>query len=267
MTTARYLFREGRVPLLVGMPHVGLGIPDDIASTMTDHALTRADTDWHVDMLYDFLDDLGASTLAATQSRYVIDLNRAPDGADLYPGRDSTELCPTSSFHHVPLYRKGREPDAAEIARRIEAYWRPYHVKLAAELARLKAEFGIALLWDAHSIRSTVPRFFDGVLPDFNLGTAGGASCGEDLAARVFAVAEASKDYGAVRDGRFKGGYVTRTYGRPADGIHAIQLELSQRTYMDEAPPYAFREDLAARARPALRAMLAAMLGDKVSRE
>lgn len=260
MTATSYIFREGRVPLLVGMPHVGPGIPDDIAATMTDHALTRADTDWHVDMLYDFLDELGASTIAATQSRYVIDLNRPPDGADLYPGRDSTELCPTSSFHHVPLYRQDQEPDAAEIARRIETYWRPYHAKLSTELARLKAEFGIALLWDAHSIRSTVPRLFDGVLPDFNLGTAGGASCGGGLAARVFAVAEALNEYSAVRDDRFKGGYVTRTYGRPDDGIHAIQLELSQRTYMDEAPPYRFRRDLAAEVRPVLRRMLEAML-------
>lgn len=260
MTTANYLFREGRAPLLVSMPHVGLDIPDEIAGTMTDHALTRADTDWHVDALYDFLDEIGASTIAAVQSRYVIDLNRAPDGADLYPGQDTTELCPTTSFHHVPLYRKDSEPDTAEITRRIEAYWRPYHAKLAAELARLKAEFGFALLWDAHSIRSAVPRFFDGVLPDFNLGTAAGASCDEDLAARVFAVADEANDYSAVRDGRFKGGYITRTYGRPDAGFHAIQLELSQRTYMDEAPPYPFRDDLAARVRPVLRRMLDAML-------
>ena len=255
-----FLFRAGRTPLLVGMPHVGTHVPADIAENLTAHALTVPDTDWHVDRLYDFLDDLGASAIAATHSRYVVDLNRAPDGADLYPGRDTTELCPTMDFHRQPLYRDGRRPDGAGIASRVSAYWQPYHTALAAELERLKAIYGVALLWDAHSIASEVPRFFEGRLPDFNIGTNGGASCDPSLARRVTAVAEAARSYSAVLDGRFKGGYITRHYGRPDDGVHAIQLELSQRTYMEEGPPFAFRDDLAGAVRPVLQAMLDAVL-------
>lgn len=259
-TMAPLLFREGRVPLLVSMPHVGLHIPEDIAGRMTGLALTRGDTDWHVDRLYDFIDALGASVVAATHSRYVVDLNRPPDGASLYPGQATTGLCPTTTFDGEPLYEDGAEPDEAEVARRVAGYWKPYHEQLAAELARLKAAHGHALLWDAHSIRSVVPRLFEGRLPDLNIGTAGGASCDPDVAGRVVAAAESARDYGAVLNGRFTGGYITRQYGRPGDGVHAIQLELSQRTYMDEDPPYRFRDDLAARVRPALRVMLESML-------
>ena len=255
-----FRFREGRAPLLVGMPHVGTHIPDEIAADLTDHALTVPDTDWHLDLLYDFLDEIGASVIAATHSRYVIDLNRAPDGSDLYPGRDTTELCPTTSFHYRPLHRQGRQPDAAAIARRVELYWRPYHERLAAELDRLKGLHGYALLWDAHSIVSQAPRFFEGRLADLNIGTAGGASCDPALARRIMEAAAGAQGYSAVLDGRFKGGYVTRHYGRPADGVHAVQLEQSQRSYMDEAPPFAFREDLAEQVRPVLRTMLEAAL-------
>ncbi len=258
MEVAPFLFRAGRIPLLVSMPHVGTHIPADIAAVLTDEALAVPDTDWHVDRLYDFLDDLGASVIAATHSRYVVDLNRAPDGADLYPGRHTTELCPTTGFFRQPLYRDGRLPDDAEIARRVDAYWQPYHTALAAELERLRSLHGLALLWDAHSIASEVPRFFEGRLPDLNLGTNGGASCDPALAARVMTVAEAAQGYSAVLDGRFKGGYITRHYGRPDDGIHALQLELSQRTYMEEGAPFTFREELADQVRPVLRAMLEA---------
>ena len=255
-----FLFREGSGPLLVSMPHVGLHIPDDIAAGMTDLALTLSDTDWHIDRLYDFLDDLGASAIAATHSRYVVDLNRPPDGASLYPGKATTELCPTVTFDGEPLYRDGVTPDETETVRRVTHYWKPYHDKLEAELARLKAAHGYALLWDAHSIRSLVPRLFEGRLPDLNIGTANGESCDPDLAGRVLQAAESAQTYGAVLNGRFKGGYITRRYGRPGEGIHAIQLELSQRTYMEEPPPFAFREDLAGRVRPVIRSMLEAML-------
>jgi N-formylglutamate deformylase len=255
-----FLFREGSGPLLVSMPHVGLHIPDGIAAGMTGLALTLSDTDWHIDRLYDFLDDLGASIVTATHSRYVVDLNRPPDGASLYPGQATTGLCPTDTFDGEPLYKDGATPDDAAIARRVEDYWKPYHERLKAELQRLKAAPGYALLWDAHSIRSTVPRLFDGRLPDFNIGTAGGASCDPERARRVVAAAESAHDYGTVVNGRFKGGYITRQYGRPDDGTHAIQLELSQRTYMDEVAPFTFRDDLALAVRPALRSMLDAML-------
>ena len=253
---APFAFRAGRAPLLVSMPHTGTHIPDALARRMTPVALTVPDTDWHLERLYDFLDALGASVLVATHSRYVVDLNRPPDNANLYPGQDTTGLCPVDTFHRQPIYAPGEAPDAAEIAARVAQYWNPYHDKLAEELARLKSQHGRALLWDAHSIFSVVPRFFAGTLPDFNLGTADGRSCASGVGEALLAIAARAGAYRAVLNGRFKGGYITRRYGRPADGVHALQLELSEATYMDETAPFRFRDDLAARVRPHLRAMV-----------
>jgi len=254
---------EGTTPLLVSMPHVGLYIPPDIETGMTAASDPRADTDWHIDRLYDFAAGLGASTIAATHSRYVIDLNRRPDGAVLYAGADNTELCPTSTFDRLPLYPDGGMPDDSEVARRIAAYWRPYHDHVTAELHRLKTRFGHALLFDAHSIRSQVPRFFDGRLPDLNLGTRDGTTAEPTLveALETTLVRTAGPcGYTWIRDGRFKGGYITAQYGRPEESVQAVQMELSQITYMDEGPPFAFREDLATGIRPVLKALLETML-------
>ncbi|WP_366553157.1 N-formylglutamate deformylase [Aquibaculum sediminis] len=255
-----FRFKAGPAPLLVSMPHVGTHVPDEIAARLTADALTLSDTDWHVDRLYDFLDELGASVLTATHSRYVIDLNRHPEGRPLYPGASNTELCPTSSFANAPLYRPGQAPDESEVAERRQLYWQPYHDRLAACLAALQAEHGRVLLWDAHSICSRVPRFFEGQLPDLNIGSGGGVTVAPSV---IDAVAEAAQDpeYNHVLDGRFKGGYITRHYGNPEQGVHAVQLELSWATYMDEAPPFAFRDDLAAGIRPVLRRMVEAGLG------
>jgi N-formylglutamate deformylase len=250
-----YRYRPGRSALLVSIPHAGTQVPPAVAARMTEAARALPDTDWHVDRLYDFLEDLDASVLAATQSRFVIDLNRAPDGAPLYPGASNTELCPTTTFDELPVYRTGQEPDEAEIETRRTQVWRPYHERLQAELDAIKARHGIALLWDAHSIRSRVPRFFEGRLPDLNFGSGGGVSADPALLGRLAEVARTS-GYTQAVDGRFKGGYITRAYGRPDEGVHAVQLELSQVIYMDEAPPYGFREDLAAGLRPVLRQLL-----------
>lgn len=258
METFRY--RTGRTPLLVSMPHVGTHIPDALAARMTDAALEVPDTDWHLERLYDFLDELGASLLVATHSRYVVDLNRPPDDANLYPGQDTTGLAPLDTFAREPVYRDGMAPDETEVAQRIGQYWRPYHERLAGALEALRARHGYALLWDAHSIASEVPRFFAGRLPDFNVGTAGGTSCPPGIESSVADVARRAPGYTSALNGRFKGGYITRAYGRPAEGIHAVQLELSERTYMDERAPFAFREELAQRVRPELRRMLEAIL-------
>ena len=255
-----YRFRAGTAPLLVSMPHVGTYVPPALAARMTDAALFLPDTDWHLERLYDFLDALGASVLVATHSRYVVDLNRPPDNANLYPGQDTTGLVPLDTFAREPVYRDGAQPTDAEIAARVELHWQPYHAQLQRELDRLRAAHGYALLWDAHSIASEVPRFFPGRLPDLNLGTAGGVACVPAIETAVAAVARAAPAYSAVLNGRFKGGYITRRYGRPAVGVHAIQLEVAEITYMDEAPPYRFDEVRAARLRPHLRAMLEAML-------
>lgn len=235
-------------------------MPEQIERRLTPEARILADTDWHVDRLYDFASAMGAGVIAATHSRYVIDLNRPPDGTVLYPGADNTELCPTTSFAREPLYGPGDAPDGGEIEHRIESYWRPYHHKLTAEVDRLRAQHGVALLFDAHSIRSEVPRFFEGALADFNLGTAAGESADGTLAGRLLAVCANASAYGSVLNGRFSGGYITRRHGKPENAVHAVQLELSQATYMDEEPPFGYRPDLANAVRPVLRTLFAEML-------
>ena len=248
-----FKFRAGRTPLLVSMPHTGTHVPAEIKKHFTAAALALPDTDWHLEKLYDFLAEMGASVLVATHSRYVVDLNRPPDNANLYPGQDTTPLVPIDTFHKKPLYRGGREPGESEIAARVELYWKPYHARLAGELARLKEKYDYALLWDAHSILSQVPRFFAGTLTELNLGTADGRSCGPGIGEGLM---QKVSGYGAVLNGRFKGGYITRTYGDPAHDVHAVQLELSEATYMEEAAPFRFKNSLAAKLRPQLRALI-----------
>jgi N-formylglutamate deformylase len=250
---APFKLRAGRTPLLVSMPHTGTYIPEPLMARLTRAAQALPDTDWHLEKLYDFLEELGASVLVATHSRYVVDLNRPPDNANLYPGQDTTPLVPVDTFHKQPLYRKGKEPDESEIAERVATYWKPYHGELGEELARLKEKYDYALLWDAHSILSKVPRFFPGTLPSLNLGTADGRSCGPGIGEGLM---KKVSGYGAVLNGRFKGGYITRTYGDPAKDVHAVQLELSEATYMNESAPFRFVSSLANRLRPQLRALI-----------
>jgi N-formylglutamate deformylase len=240
----------GSIGMLISMPHNGQLIPDSIASNMTLAGHQVPDTDWYMDKLYDFAQDLGISIIKPKYSRYVIDLNRNIDGINLYPGANSTELCPTTAFDLSPLYLTGQEPDEGEIQRRIDGYWQPYHQALKNTLAEMKARYGKVVLLDAHSILSKVPRFFEGQLPDFNFGSANGESCSAELINKV-AQLDLSP-YSTVVNGRFKGGYITRGYGRPADNIHAVQLELSQHTYMDE-PSDQYNEEKAAKVKEKLQ--------------
>lgn len=253
------LFR-GTAPLLVSMPHVGTWIPDALKPLYVPRALAVEDTDWHLHRLYNFLGELGASVLVPAVSRYVIDLNRPPDDAPMYPGASNTELCPTRFFTGDALYLAGAQPDAAEKRRRREAYWQPYHDALQAELARLKAAHGFALLWDAHSIRSEIPWLFEGRLPDLNIGTANGAAAHASITAALAAVCDHATGVSSVVNGRFKGGYITRHYGRPAEHVHAVQLEKCQSLYMQEASPFAYDETRAAAIQPVLRRMVSAAL-------
>lgn len=255
-----FRFQPGETPVLLSIPHVGTALPDDLKPRLTDAALDVPDTDWNLDRLYHFAPALGVGFLKATWSRYAIDLNRDPAGTALYAGADNTELCPLSDFDRRPLYRPGQEPDAEEVQRRIALYWRPYHEKLWAELQAIRDRFGVAVLFDAHSIRSQAPRFFTGRLPDFNMGTADGTTASPSLVNRLMTALTADEIHTSVLNGRFKGGYITRTYGRPQEGIHAVQLELSQITYMDEDAPFRFREDRAATVRPSLQRLVTGLV-------
>ncbi|MES2296498.1 MAG: N-formylglutamate deformylase [Pseudomonadota bacterium] len=252
-----FQFKAGSIPLLVSMPHVGTDIPDDIAARLAPHARTLADTDWHLVRLYDFLGQMGASTLSARWSRYVIDLNRPPENTNLYPGQDTTGLCPIDTFGSAALYLPGQQPDEAQVRERLERYWRPYHNQLRAELERLLAIHGRVVLWDAHSIASKVPRFFEGKLPDLNFGTADGASCAPQMQDAIVEVARAQDQFTVAVNGRFKGGHITRFYGKPASNVHAIQLEMCQCVYMDETAPFAYRPDLAGQ----VQGLLAGVVG------
>jgi len=224
---------RGEAPLIVSIPHAGTEIPDDLVGDV--HSLDRAryDADLYIDRLYAFATELGATIVRTTISRTVIDMNRDPSGASLYPGQATTDLCPLTTFDGEPLWREGRAPNAAEIARRRGMYFEPYHTALEAEIARLRRLHSNIVLYEAHSIRSYVPRLFDGELAQFNIGTNSGKACAPELTHAVEKACGPSQ----VTDGRFKGGWTTRHYGRPESGVHAIQMELAMRGYIDEVAP------------------------------
>ncbi|MHB8447082.1 MAG: N-formylglutamate deformylase [Rudaea sp.] len=251
-----YILHRGTSPLFVSLPHDGTALPEDLAARMTPAAQRVPDTDWHVSRLYAFARELGASIIVPKFSRYVVDLNRPPDDVSLYPGQNTTGLCPIVQFSGEKIYLTGQEPTPVEIAQRVEKYWRPYHDALTAEIARIKSAHGRVVLWEGHSIRSVVPFLFDGRLPDFNLGTANGVSCSANLQRHFIGVLEAQRDYSFVVNGRFKGGYITRHYGDPKNGVDAVQLELVQRNYMDE-DSFAYDETKASHVQAVIRQLLA----------
>jgi len=252
-------YHKGRLPLLISMPHAGLNLTPAVREGLVDQARSLPDTDWHIPRLYDFALEMGASVVAGEYSRFVIDLNRPADDKPLYAGA-TTGLYPATLFAGEPLFKAGEEPDAATRAIYLEQVWQPYHDTLGNELARLREQFGYALLWDAHSIRSWLPYLFDGRLPNFNLGAFKGARCDPLLAERLQGVSAEAEGYSHVLNGRFKGGHITRHYGDPQNHVHAVQLELAQCTYMNETEPFAYREDLARPTREVLGRLLSAAL-------
>jgi N-formylglutamate deformylase len=255
-----YDFHRGTTPLLISIPHSGTEVPEALAQRFTVVGRGLPDTDWYVHLLYDFARDLGASIIRANYSRYVVDLNRSPDSASLYVGVQTSPVCPTETFGGSFIYMAGHEPDDREIAARLDQYWRPYHDRIARELADLRAAHGKALLWDAHSIASEVPGLFAGVLPEFNLGTRDGASCPRAVSDALLQVVVRDGEFGAVLDGRWKGGYITDHYGKPANGVYAVQLELAQRAYMNEAPEHVWDAQRAARAQTLISRLLSKYL-------
>ncbi|WP_051609399.1 N-formylglutamate deformylase [Fodinicurvata fenggangensis] len=236
---------RGSSPVVLAFPHSGTEVPAEIFARLNERGQQLADTDWHVDRLYSGLLP-NATQVMARFHRYVIDANRPPSGESLYPGQATTGLVPDIDFDGNPIWRDGEAPGDAEIAARREAFHKPYHEALTAELERLRAEHGFAVLYDCHSIRAWVPRLFEGRLPDFNIGTNQGASCAPILEQRVTEVCAAAEDYSHVLNGRFRGGWTTRHYGRPEEGLHAIQMELAQAAYLQaEEPPFAYDADKA----------------------
>jgi formiminoglutamase len=225
--------RRGEAPLVVSLPHTGTEIPAEFESRLVSPWLARKDADWWIDRLYDFAADLGATVVHTAISRTVIDVNRDPSGASLYPGQATTELCPTTTFDGEPLYRVGGEPDVAEISERRTRFFEPYHAALRSEIERLRAKHDRIVVYDCHSIRSVIPRLFEGTLPNFNIGTNSGASCNPALTSMIEAICGETA-FSRVANGRFKGGYITRSLGRPEAGVHAVQMELACRGYMQE---------------------------------
>ena len=255
-----FTLEPGTRPLLISMPHCGTALPDTVREQLVPRAWATEDTDWHMPVLYNFAKSIGASVLIPHYARYVIDLNRPSDDTPMYPGASNTELCPTRFFTGEDLYREGCTPTAHEKTQRLDTYWRPYHDALRTELNRLHARHGRALLWDAHSIRSEIPWLFDGRLPDLNVGTANGQAADPAIADAVMRVCEKFPQFSHVLNGRFKGGYITRHYGQPSTGIHALQLEMCQSLYMREAAPYDYLPDVAAKVIPTLEQMVEAAL-------
>lgn len=249
---------RGDSPVILGLPHTGTWLPDSVFARLNGVGQALADTDWHIQELYAGLLP-GATTVRATFHRYLLDANRGPDDASLYPGQNTTGLCPVTDFDGLPIWRDGEAPGPDEIAERTEAYHAPYHRMLAAEIERVRARHGVAILYDCHSIRSRIPFLFDGVLPDLNVGTADGTSCAPEVEAAVLAQCRDS-GFSYVSNGRFKGGWTTRHYGRPRQGVHALQMELAQSTYLAaEAPPWRYDPRRAERLRPCLSGILATL--------
>lgn len=248
---------QGSSPVILGLPHTGTHVPEAIRARLNEQGQLLTDTDWHVHRLYDGLLD-GVTTVRATFHRYVIDANRDPSGESLYPGQNTTTLVPLTDFDNRPIWREGEEPTEQDVRHRVDAFHRPYHAALEAEIARVKALHGVAILYDCHSIRSHCPFLFEGQLPDFNIGTNHGKTCAPEIETATADICAAADGYSSVLNGRFVGGWTTRHYGRPQHGEHAIQMELAQATHLkSEAVPFDYSEQKAARLRPHLKAILA----------
>lgn len=259
MTTNIVSVSRGTSPLILSMPHPGTGVPPEVAAALNQRGRLVEDTDWHMRELYGFTERFQPTIVEALLSRFVIDLNRDPSGVSLYPGQATTELVPTTTFDGAPIWQT--PPDSEEIERRKGAYFQPYHRALAAEIERVKTEHGYCVLWDCHSIKSVVPRLFPGTLPTLNLGTNSGASCAPGVEAAAI-TAMAGQPFTQIANGRFKGGWITRHYGRPSEHVHALQMEIAFSAYLtDEAAPWAFDVPKAALLQDALAAIIEAALG------
>ncbi len=247
--------KQGDSPLILAQPHGGTYIPDNLMARLTPLGKGLNDTDWHISQLYDSL-TADVTIVAAQYHRYIIDANRDPSGISLYPGQNTTTLCPLTDFDGKDLWQKGQTPSEDEIADRTAIYHQPYHQALQSEIDRVKAKHGYAILYDCHSIRSNIPFLFEGTLPVFSIGSNLGATCAPQIEQAVLDICKSARNYDHVINGRFKGGWTTRHYGQPKNHVHAIQMELAQRCYMSETPPWAYRSDISRQIRPHLKDIL-----------
>tara|TARA_R110002049_G_scaffold175316_3_gene342624 strand:- start:2182 stop:2991 length:810 start_codon:yes stop_codon:yes gene_type:complete len=256
-----FKLKRGKSKLLVSMPHVGTQLPEWLIPRMSQESMSLPDTDWYLEELYDFLQDIDVTVISANYSRYVVDLNRSADDMSLYPGSNVTGLCPTDTFDGNSIYEHEAKLDAIEVKSRLDKFWYPYHDALASEIARIKAIHSNVIVWEAHSIRSEVPRFFDGELPHLNIGTADGTTCQHEIIEKIMDVIKTNGDYSWVENGRFKGGFITRHYAQPSLGINTMQLEIAMRSYMDESSlSPKFDNDKATSLRGLLKAMMQSIL-------
>lgn len=248
--------KQGSSPVIIGLPHTGTNVPDDIWARLNDNGRILADTDWHIHKLYDGLLE-NATTVRATFHRYCIDANRDPEGVSLYPGQNTTTLIPTTDFDGLAIWKEGEEPNSDDIQDRLSRFHKPYHDAFAAEIERVKNIHGIAIVYDCHSIRSHIPFLFEGTLPDFNIGTDMGKTCAAEIEAIAVDVTSKASGYSSILNGRFKGGWTTRYYGQPQNRVHAIQMELAQKTHLtSESLPFAYDEAKAERLRIHLKTLL-----------
>ena len=255
---------EGDSPVILGQPHSGTHVPESIFADLNATGRALIDTDWHVDRLYDGLLD-GATVVRANFHRYVIDANRDPSGESLYPGQNTTALVPLTTFDSEPIWV--RAPSSEDVARRRAAYHDAYHYALAGAIERIRKKHGYAILYDCHSIRSELPFLFEGRLPDLNVGTNSGETCAGAVERTVADIC-AQSGFSHVVNGRFRGGWTTRHYGRPAAGVHAIQMEIAQALYLkSEGLPFAYDAEKAKTLRATLREILQALAAESLRNE
>ena len=249
---------KGNGPVILSQPHGGTFLTPEMTEKLNKRGCEMADTDWHIHRLYDDLLP-EVTVVEAKFSRYLIDANRDPSGNSLYPGQNTTELCPSVDFEGLPIYQIEAQPDVEEIETRRKNYHAVYHTALSEQIERVRKIHGRVLLFDCHSIRSRLPFLFEGELPDFNLGNYNTSTCAPEIEDAALEICAGAEGYSCVLNGRFKGGWTTRHYGKPEKGIHVIQLELAQQTYMDESAPWLYHEEKAAKLRVHLKKLLSCL--------
>ncbi|WP_300032082.1 N-formylglutamate deformylase [uncultured Roseobacter sp.] len=245
---------SGDSPLIMCLPHTGTDIPPLYWKRLNDNGQMLRDTDWHLDRLCKGLAPQ-ATVVRARFSRYLSDVNRDPDGQPPYPDKLNSNLIPYADQDGVPIW--DTPPMLREISALRAAFFVPYHAALQGQIARVQSRFGHAVICDCHSVRSRIPHRSDGQMPDLNIGTRGGTACDQRLSARVAAICQTTSQYTTAFDGRFQGEWVTRRYGRPARGVHLIQIEIAQDNYLaEEAEPWEYDEVKAEPLREVLRSVL-----------